>query len=214
MLKATVSLIVSAFALMPFIKSADAQDCKPSPDESQIWDAVKGSTDALDFAAYLKDYPKGCFRAVAVFKLRSLVPEVVPLIAQMQVAGDGAWYQAGNGGFLTHGDNVVESMKVRVDALKLGISYSCDAAGRGVTNGANDSACPSNGRAPIQGFSVAMSGGYGQFYQASTECTVRKGDHSTYHPVSSDGAWCGAHGGTPQEYVVNIKVTVTRKPLN
>jgi hypothetical protein len=100
-----------------------------------IWSAIKDSQNALDFAQYLKDFPQGCNRVVALFKLRQMVPESIALTARIRVAGDGAWYQAPNGGFLTHGDNVVQSMTIgfdnNMDPAKLSFSYTCDAAGKG-----------------------------------------------------------------------------------
>ena len=51
-------------------------------------DAIKGSSVPQEFLAYLKQFPHGCFRAVAIFKIKSLVPEAVPLTASVQVAAE------------------------------------------------------------------------------------------------------------------------------
>jgi hypothetical protein len=205
-------------AILVFQKSALAQNCQPTPNDTAIWNSIKDSQNAADFAEYLKEFPNGCNRVVAGFKIRQLVPETVAVTSKILIAGQNAWFQAPNGGFLSHGDTVVEAMSVQFDSpdlSKLSIGYSCDAAGRGVTNATNGQVCPTSGRAPIQGYGLVLTGSYSQFYELKFDCTVRRGDHSTYHggPQSSQG-WCGAHGGTPNEYVVNVQVTLARKPLN
>jgi hypothetical protein len=213
---ACFAIVATVFVFMQ--SPVFAQSCQPTPNDTAIWSAIKDSQNALDFAQYLKDFPQGCNRVVALFKLRQMVPESIALTARIRVAGDGAWYQAPNGGFLTHGDNVVQSMTIgfdnNMDPAKLSFAYTCDAAGKGVTRASNAQECPTNGQAPIQGFGVFVSGSYSQFYTLSTECTVRRGDHSTYHPKSADGSWCGAHSPAPSEYIVNIMVTVKRQELN
>jgi hypothetical protein len=213
----TTFFSIAAASLVFTQGTAFGQSCQPTPDDSAIWNSIKESQNALDFAAYLKEFPQGCNRVVASFKLRQLVPESVALTAKVQVAQDSGWYQAPNNGFLTHGDRVVENLAISFDnpdTAKLSFNYTCDAAGRGVTRAANGQACPTNGRAPIQGYGVVLSGSYSQFYDLKYDCTVRRGNGSTYHGAQPDGSWCGAHGGTPSEYVVNVQFTVTRKPLN
>jgi hypothetical protein len=195
--------------------SANAQVCTPSQQEKNIWDGIKESSVPQEFLGYLKKFPQGCFRDLAIFKIETLVPETVPLTVNIQVAGDGKWFAGHNGDLVSGGENVVESIRIvadHADPTKISFDYSCDAAGKGVTNASNDQPCPSNGRAPIQGFGVSMAGSLSEFYDVSTLCTtLHKPDNSKAGHSSSDGSWCGVHGGTPATYICNMTVRVARK---
>src|SRR5262245_64100592 len=81
--------IISSLVLSP--QGALAQDCMPTPQEKRIWESIKTSSEPREFLAYLKQFPKGCFRDLANFKIRSLVDELLPLQLSFVFAADSGW---------------------------------------------------------------------------------------------------------------------------
>jgi hypothetical protein len=210
-----MALLGLLIAIGWYPSGAFAQQCAPTQKEQNIWDGIKQSAVPQEFLAYLKEFPKGCFRDLAIFKIEALVPEIVALTASLQVAQDERWFSGGNGQLVSGGENVVESMKISADHIAktvLAFDYQCDGAGKGVTSASNGQPCPSNGRAPIQGFSVSIAGSLAEFYDLSTNCTtLHKPDNSKKPYSVKNGEWCGVHGGTPATYICNMTVKVTRK---
>lgn len=207
--------ITAIFATLISPIHAFAQQCVPTQQEKNIWEGIKEFFVPQEFLAYLNKFPKGCFRDLAIFKIEALVPETVALTASIQVAADSKWYSGSNGQVVSGGENVVESMTVSADYVvntEVSFDYQCDAAGKGVTGASNGQPCPSNGRAPVQGFSLRISGSLAEFYDLSTTCTtLHKPDNSKAPYSAKDGQWCGVHGGTPSTYICNMSVKVTRK---
>lgn len=133
-----LSRILAFTALMAFSQTAFA-DCTPTPDEKQIWDSIKGSSDPREFLSYLKQFPQGCFKAIANFKIKSLVAEFLPLEVSFMFTAENNWRTAHEGQWLDFGDGrPVEWMKLRAgpaDPNTFKLEYMCDGAGVGNTGG-------------------------------------------------------------------------------
>lgn len=212
-----MSRLVGSFLFCFFAQSAFAQACVPTEQEKAIWDGIKQSSEPLEFLAYLNEFPAGCFRTLAKFKIRSLVPASVPLQASFLFTADDTWRTAKEGQWLDYGDGrPVEMMKFRAeptDPNKFQLQYQCDAAGVGLTDWiAGDKTCADR-RAPIQGFSLRMRGVMRDFYDLKVQCsTHRRPDNSGQvdYDVGEEG-WCGVRAGTPSTYTYRANTTVLRK---
>jgi len=67
--------VIAALAL-PFADGGfpRAQECKPTQFETEYWQTVKDSTAFKAWLAYLDEFPKGCFRKIALVKLDEHLP--------------------------------------------------------------------------------------------------------------------------------------------
>jgi hypothetical protein len=204
---------------MAFSQTAFA-DCTPTPDEKQIWDSIKGSSDPREFLSYLKQFPQGCFKAIANFKIKSLVAEFLPLEVSFMFTAENNWRTAHEGQWLDFGDGrPVEWMKLRAgpaDPNTFKLEYMCDGAGVGNTGWfSGDQSCPGP-RAPIQGFSVRMRGWLKDFYDLEVLCSTHHRPSNSLNQdwQTGDEGWCGVHGGAGQIFVYKANITAKRKKFD
>lgn len=195
--------------------------CIPTEAERQIWDGIKQSSDPREFLAYLKQFPNGCYRALAIFKINALVDETVPMRVAVvftegieRVGKDGEWVDY-------DGWRVAEGFRFRataVDQSKFTLEYQCDSAGKGLSYWvASDQLCHPSGLAPIQGFSVRMRGSLSEFYDLDIRCTTigrQVGDQPAppkqEHSATNEG-WCGFRAGAGPRYVFRALLSAKRK---
>lgn len=214
------SLISVVMAVCIWSGNAWGQTCTPGEDEKQIWDGIKGSDEPREFLSYLRQFPKGCFRALANFKIKSLVDESLPLTVSglfAAVPEPGGWRVRKERQMVTEGDlRPVEWIRIRpgpTDPNKFALEYQCDGAGVGVSPWVlGDQLCP-QARAPIQGFSVRMRGYLKDFFDLEVFCstTLTPGNVHGSDQTVGDEQWCGVHGGTPRTYIGQFSITVKRK---
>ncbi|MER9184779.1 hypothetical protein [Mesorhizobium sp. M0633] len=199
--------------------TATANACVPTPEEQVIWDGIKQSSEPREFLSYLKEFPKGCFRTLANFKIKSLVDLLVPLQLSFTFTAEDGWRSSKEGEWLTNDGRPVEWMRLKAaptDTSKFELQYQCDAAGVGLTEWfGGDQPCAAR-RAPIQGFSVRMRGFMKDFYDLQVQCSTHhrpdNGGNIDYNVA--DGDWCGVRAGTPSTYLYRANITVRRKAFD
>ncbi len=200
--------------LSPLPCLAFSPACQPPPsEEQQIWDSISQSTDPKIFLSYLQQYPQGCFRAVANFKIKALVDENLKLRVY-GIFSNGSSLERKEGEWLE--GRMVEQFDISataMDPVRLRLEFQCDAAGRGLSGWIGDRGCHPGGRAPIQGFAVRMVGSYTDFYDLAVDCVTTGPGGDKPQSVGNEG-WCGVRGGTPKRYIYKLMIQAKRKPFN
>lgn len=206
-------------ALLPALATS-AYSCTPPQNEKDIWDSIKSSEDPRDFLQYLKQFPQGCFRAVANFRIKALVPEHHPLKIHGKFSAADNWVIVHERETLQFGDGrplewfKVESFEDKPEKLR--VEYQCDAAGQGLTPWFEwEATCPLP-KAPIQGFSVRATGYLADFYDLKVDCAthIRPSNQGDVEYTVRGSEWCGVRAGVPRTYLYKLSITLSRKPFD
>jgi|GEM_PF-6516068 len=214
------ALVACSLTLTSSLAKADIPACTPDPDDEDIWGLIKNSNDPLDYLRYLQQFPQGCHRSAAKFRINALVPATVDLRVGVltsdnrRIEVNGAtWISAGLSGAGPNWVNQFYVQQRNVDPTKLKIQVRCQAEGAGFSEWI-EGPCHPRGPTFMQGFSVGLLGSLREFYNLEVACLTKvgKGADRTER-VASEG-WCGTLPGEARRYVNGMSVSITRKTFD
>lgn len=177
----------------------------------------KGVERPTDFQQYLKEFPQGCYRDVAKFRIRSLVPELATLQVDANFVED-QWRSGKQAEWVDFdGGRSIELIRIRpaADDGKILVEYTCNSAGYGESSWvSNWELCHPRGPRPMQNFQVRLRGNWSDFYDLIIKCSTREqpSDSKRDHGPVVNGGSCGVAGGTTRTFLYRIWVEARRKP--
>jgi hypothetical protein len=194
--------------------SSLAQTCTPSDQEQATWALADKRLDTL---AYLRQFPKGCFRSIALSRLEEEGKATPAVVMSVKYTGDPSWI-FGNLGQLFERDDRAFIEQVQIGSPRqIQLEYACYAVGHGQSAWLyGGKPCP-NANAPMQLFAVRLRGELKDFYDLSVYCRTVKfpqQERTTY--VVGNEEWCGPKRGNwnfNSMAIDELMVTVTRKKV-
>jgi hypothetical protein len=178
-----------------------AQACQPGDREQSTWNRALADNRLEAFASYLRQFPTGCFRSLALSKFeekRKASPGVVMLV---KYTGDQSWTW-GNLGQLFERDDRAFIEQVQINQInsprQIHLEYACYAVGHGQSAWLyGGKPCP-DANAPMQRIAVRLRGDLKDFYNLTVYCrTVAfpQQEWTTY--LVGDEEWCGPKRSGP-----------------
>ena len=194
-----------------------AEACTPTPEEESIWRGIQGSSDPRLYLSYLRQFPQGCYRPVAIFYINSLVPAKVDLRVdgafsdnrRFQVEGE-TWIDAGLSGAGPNWVNQFRVIQVSEDPLKVKVLVQCESVGIG-RSGWVEGPCHPGGSSFLQGLSARLTGTWADFYDINIDCLTKVGFGGDQRQLVRNGEWCGASSAAPGRHVNGMALSVLRK---